>query len=392
MTKFQRRFALTALVVLASAIGVAACGGGGSSTGSTTASGGESTSAGAPTAEAKNASAGKSAAEELIKPLIGQPSPFPVTESLTQVPKGATIAYMDCGSPICALLWELMEPAATTMGVHLERIKAGSAANTVSAAFDTVVTKQPAAVIVGAINVELWASQAKELQQDNIPVVTTGVTGAEPYGVVAPQSAEKSNAWGGERMAAYVAAKMHPDANVVFSEIPELPLTVEIAERFSEKLPEYCPECTVRTVDIGIETIGNTAPQTIVSDLQAHPETNVVVLGSDEVGTGLPAALQAAGLSVETLGYFPSPTGLQYVKEGKETAVLASDLALGSWNLVDLAARDINGQKPGGEAQAEGITVQQFLTQKDITFNPAKGWSGYPDFPERFAKLWGVKP
>ena len=50
---------------------------------------------------------------------------------------------------------------------------------------------------------------------------------------------------------------------------------------------------------------------------------------------------------------------------------------------------NIAGQKLTGP-EAEGSGVVQFLTKKDITFDPAKGWSGYPDFAERFAKLWGV--
>jgi len=34
----------------------------------------------------------------------------------------------------------------------------------------------------------------------------------------------------------------------------------------------------------------------------------------------------------------------------------------------------------------------QFLTQKDITFDPTHGFSAYPEFIERFAKLWKVNP
>ena len=69
-----------------------------------------------------------------------------MTETLEEVPKGAEIDYVDCGTPVCALVWEFLQPAAQTMGVKLERVKAGSAANTVTAAFDTVIAKEPAAV------------------------------------------------------------------------------------------------------------------------------------------------------------------------------------------------------------------------------------------------------
>ena len=60
------------------------------------------------------------------------------------------------------------------------------------------------------------------------------------------------------------------------------------------------------------------------------------------------------------------------------------------WTIVDQTAREMTGQPLAGN-EAKGLGVVQFLTQKDITFNPTKGWTGYPDFPQRFAKLWGVE-
>ena len=98
---------------------------------------------------------------------------------------------------------------------------------------------------------------------------------------------------------------------------------------------------------------------------------------------------QAAGIEIETLGFAPTPTNLQYLKEGKETAGLADDIAVAAWSQLDQAARELTGQKLTGP-EAKAANVLQFLTQKDITFDPSKGWSGYPEFAERFAKLWGA--
>ncbi len=149
------------------------------------------------------------------------------------------------------------------------------------------------------------------------------------------------------------------------------------------------PRCSVRVVHVPIATIGNTAPSRVVSDLQANPGTTVAVFASDETQTGLPAALSAAGLSVKTMGASPGPTNLQYVKEGKETAALAVDLPVLAWTVVDAAAREMAGQPVTG-LEARGICDYQFVTQSDITFDPSKGWTGYPDFATRFSKLWGA--
>jgi ribose transport system substrate-binding protein len=393
-----RRSAIVALLMFVLALGLAACGGGSSSSSSspTTEAEAEPAETGGetePAAEEETEASGGGVAEakKVVAPFIGQPSPFPVTEKLKEVPTGAEIDYVDCGTPICALFWEILQPAAQTMGVKLERIKAGSAANTVTSAFDTVIAKEPAAVIVGSVSMELWSKQLKELQEKEIPVVTTGISDTEEFGIVSPQASNANSERSGKLMAAYVIAEMAgEESNAVFYETPELSFTTIIAESFKEEFENLCPECSLRIGKVGIEELGNTAPQTVVSDLQANPETNVAVFGTAEIEAGLPTALKAAGIEVETLGSSPGPAELQYLKEGKSTAVLGFDLPVLTWGLLDQAAREIAGQELTGP-EAEGLGVLQFLKKEDVQYDVSKGWSGYPEFAEKFAELWGVK-
>ena len=394
-----RRSAILALLVFALALALAACGGSSSSSSSSTSeaeteepAGGETEPAGEEEEAEPEASGGGAAeAKEVVAPFIGQPSPFPVTEKLKEVPKGAEIDYVDCGTPICALFWEILQPAGQTMGVKLERVKAGSAANTVTAAFDTVIQKEPAAVIVGSVSMELWSKQLKELQEKEIPVVTTGISDAEEFGVEAPQASNANSERTGKLMAAYVVAEMTgEESNAVFYETPELSFTTIIAESFKAEFEKLCPECSLRIGQVGVAEFGNTAPNTVVSDLQANPDTNVAVFGSSEIEAGLPTALKSAGIEVETLGSSPGPAELQYLKEGKSTAVLGFDLPVLTWGLLDQAAREIAGQELTG-AESEGLGVTQFLTKEDVQYDVSKGWTGYPEFAEMFAELWGVK-
>jgi ribose transport system substrate-binding protein len=253
-----------------------------------------------------------------------------------------------------------------------------------------VVASHPDAVIIAAIEPELYKKQLQELQQDEIPIVTTGVTKAEEFGIESPQYAIAQTVQVGKLLADYVAAEVGPDAQAVFYQIPELPFSKVMEDAVEEELEAVCSQCSMRSTPISAATVANTAPSTIVSDLQANPETEVALFAAGEEEIGLPATMKAAGVNVKTIGATPTPTNLQYLKEGKETAALALDLPVLSWTLLDQAAREIVGQKLSGP-EAEGLTVIQFLTQDDITFDPAKGWTGYPDFAERFAKLWGVE-
>lgn len=354
-------------------LGLAACGGSGqASSGSGAKDGGSS-----------------AAAAKALAPFVGQPSPFPVTDKLKKVPKGATIAFMDCGTPVCGQFWALLGPAAHTMGVKLERIKAGFAASAVSAAFDSVVASRPDAVIISPIEPDLYKTQLQELQRANIPVVTTGVTNAAAFGIKSPQYAIPQTVQVGKLLADYVAAKVGSKAHVAFYYEPELDFSKVMQKAVEDELKAVCPGCSIRSTPIAAATVGNTAPNTIVSDLQDHPDTSVAVFAGDEMEIGLPAAMKQAGINVKTVGATPTPTNLQYLKDGQETASLGLDLPVLTWTLLDQSAREIVGQKLTGP-EAKGLTVIQFLTKDDITFDPSKGWTGYPDYAKRFARLWGV--
>ena len=46
--------------------------------------------------------------------------------------------------------------------------------------------------------------------------------------------------------------------------------------------------------------------------------------------------------------------------------------------------------EPVTAGEKRGLPPIQFLTKSDITFDPTQGWKAYPDFAQRFAKLWGA--
>ena len=188
-------------------------------------------------------------------------------------------------------------------------------------------------------------------------------------------------------MADWVVANKGPKANVAFYTTPELSFTAYIQSAFKAELSHLCPKCTMRTVDVSVTTFGSTAPETVVSDLQAHPSTNTAVFGVYEAAEGLPAAMQSAGLKVTTLGFAPTPQNLQDIKSGGLTEGLAFSLPITCFMLVDEASRLIeHAPLPAGE-RAQDVTWQ-FLAKKNLNFDVSKGWAGYPNFAASFAKLW----
>lgn len=395
MTKTAYRLvAAVALVVSVSAL--SACGSGGSS----------SNASGTTTSTAKvDASASKAKADAAIAPYVGHPSAFPVTTPLAKHPTSSTtLAYMDCGTPICALFRDLAKPAAKAIGAKMTVVKTGQSADQINAAFNTVASQKPGALMVTALDPTIWQQPLKKIKADKIPVVTTGIINGADFGLTTPPNTavfgldvSKLN---GKLVADWVYSKYGDKANVQFNYVPELNFSAVIKDAFESELKSLCPSCEVHELKVPITTLGNKAPQAIVSDLQSHPDTTVVVGSNSENMIGLPAAMKAAGLQpakegqavsagkvLATVGQAGSPTTLEYLKNGQQTVDLSLDAPVLSWTLVDAATRGATGQ-PLDPQEAKGLPPQQFLSQSDITFNPAKGWTGYPDFAQRFLKLW----
>lgn len=335
-------------------------------------------------------------AKAAVAAYTGKPSPFPVTAPLPHKPKkGTTFVFMDCGTPICAQFKSLVTPAAKALGVKLTVIQAGATASSVNSAFDSVAQLHPSAIINTALDPIEWTQALKRIKAEHIPVISTGVVDGASYGLTTYPNATPFGAGvttlDGKLQADWVFVHEGKKANVEYNWVPELSFSKLLLNGFTSQLKILCPSCQVRPLSIPVADLGSSAPQAIVSDLQAHPATNTVVGSNSENLLGLPAALKVAGLAnITTVGTAATPVNLQYLKAGEQTVDLALDLPVLSWELVDAAARASEGAPITG-LEAAGLPPEEFLTGKSITFNPSKGWTGYPNFASRFVKLWSGK-
>ena len=380
--RFSKRGLTAVCVVGLAAMALAACGSSSKSSGASS----KSTSS-----ISASSGANIAAAKAAIAPYVGHPNAFPVSTPLKgKLPAGTKIAFLECGTPICALVKELLAPAVKTVGGTLSVINSGTTAQSSQAAAASVLAEKPAALLVTGTIPSEYGGELAKIQAAGTKVVSISVAGpTKQYGItfnyVGLDALEKA----GRLLADWVIANKGPKANVVFYGVPELAFNPYMESAFKAELARNCSSCNVRFSSIDITAFGTTAPQTIAGDLQSHPSTNTAVFESAELAAGLPAALKAANINVTTLGYVPQPEELEQIKDGQMTAGLASDIATQMWTSVDVVARLLLNQSPtAGETQ--GFGPDEFLTQKQITFNPAMGWTGYPDVAQRYAKLWNA--
>jgi ribose transport system substrate-binding protein len=335
------------------------------------------------------AKANVSAARKAVAAYSGHPSAFPVTQPLRKaLPAGTTFVYLQADDPIAALLGALLKPAVAAIGGTFTVIDAGTTASDAQAAASSALADKPAVVLVPAFVPSEFGTTLKSLTGAGIKVVGAGMVDAKPYGVQFVVGGGQFEARDGQLLADWVVANKGAKANAVFYTVPELSFTETAFQSFQTQMRKLCPSCKVRSVPISVTTIGATAPQTVVSDLQSNPSTNVAVFSTEDIADGLPAALSSAGIKVTTVGASPDPENLADIKSGGLTAGLATDLGVYTWEMVDAGARLVLGQKP-----PSGLLYapSEFLGQKDITFNPSLGWTAYPNFAQRFTALWHPK-
>ncbi|MBJ7605205.1 MAG: substrate-binding domain-containing protein [Candidatus Dormibacteraeota bacterium] len=301
---------------------------------------------------------------------------------------GKKFAFMQCSTPVCAQVAHSFQQAVEVLGGKLTVVNAGSTAQSAQAAASSVLAIKPDVVILSGADPALYGGGLKALSDAGTKVVSIQVNkNVKPYGITFNYLGTNLSQQNGKLLADWVIAHKGAKADAVFYGLPALDLSVTVQKAFEDELKKNCQSCKVRALPIDVATIGTTSARTVVTDLQAHPATNVAVFVSYQVAGGLPAAMKAAGLSVTTVGFAPTTGNLQDIKDGGLTAGLAIDFPVSVWTAVDAAARLVLGDQPNRGEQA-GEVPEQFLEQKDITFDPTKGWTGYPDYAQRFAKLW----
>ncbi|HEY6786584.1 MAG TPA: substrate-binding domain-containing protein [Trebonia sp.] len=369
-----RRWRLVALAGVIAAV-TAAC-----------ASGGSSSPSGSASSDAGDA-AGISAARAALAPYEGHPSAFPATEPLTKRPAaGSRFIYLQCSTPVCAQIGQLLAAPAKALGVTLSVINSGSTATSSQAAAAAALAQKPAAVLLPAVDPQLFGGALHQFDSAGIAVTGVGIIDGAPYGVQESAGGQASVERAGQLMADWVVARDGAAANVVFFGTPELSFSAPMQTAFQNTLKQTCPSCKASYQPLSVTTFGTTAPGNVVSYLQAHPSTNTVVFATMEGATGLAAALKDAGMHVTTLGFAPSPSNLQDIKDGGLTAGLGLDLPVQEWVQVDLAARLLAHQSiPASELNVD----LEFLTKDNVTSaDTTLGWTGYPDTAQRFATLW----
>jgi ribose transport system substrate-binding protein len=282
-----------------------------------------------------------------------------------------------------------MRAAVTAIGGHLTVVLGGASTQQLQAAFQSLLSDKPDALLLPGIEPDQVAPELALAKAEGIPMASTGIMDIAKYGIEGSAFGQGLAELVGKLQADWVVANEGMKSDIVFYTTNELDFFVPEETAFKAELSKIGCTCSVRTVDIPIATYGSTAPNIVVSDLESHPDTTTAVFGANDPTTGLVAAMKAAGLTTPYIGYGPTPSNLVDIKDGSQAAGLGLDYPAIAWTMVDEAARLLL-KAPLTQDEQQSFVPIQWLDKGNIGFNIQQGWTGYPDYAIRFAKLWHV--
>ena len=328
-------------------------------------------------------------AQEAMQKLVERPTQIPVTEPIdAEIPTGLTIDWIECGVPECTVLTEPLSKAAEALGWTVKPVPAGLTPETILDAWNVAVRDQPDGVIGSGFPRVLFEKPLAELAGADIPVVYGFVTDESGDGIEAMiNDTDSFFNTTGAALADFVLGTAGTEANTLFIAQSTFPGAVKEAETFQTRYEELCPDCEMKTMDPPASATGTTLTNDIVTELTRNPDINYVVTTSPSQLTGLPQALQTAGMDdVRLLTNSPDPTAVQYLEDGLIEGIMMSTQHDAMWQMIDAMAR----LKAGVDVTpAEAATPNWVVTQDtvDQLTEPYHLVDGYED---QYKELWGV--
>jgi ribose transport system substrate-binding protein len=367
-------------------IGVSGCS-------SSSGAGHATTTAGASTGTSSNssASAGLAAAEAATTKAMQAPTTIPLQAPLrTKPPTGKTFVWMKCDAQQCQDLADAIKQATSAIGWNYKEIPFKNAdPATLVSALNQALTLKPTSVGLAGIPEALWSSVIPAYKAAGV-TITTILIGPMSYdNTVIGQAGAQDTAAAANIMANWAIGDSNGHAHVLLETINEFPIALQFGAAYDSTFKTNCPGCSVTVVNNTLAQLASGAiPGTVVAALQKDPSLNYVVTVDGPFLTGVPSALAAAGLSkVKLSGASGDVSELTDVKAGTESAFTGVALDYEGWQLVDMAARHLEGVAfdPDGDG---GLPVQ--LLTKDVPFTVQDSYNQPADWQDQLKKLWLV--
>jgi len=331
---------------------------------------------------------GLDAAKATVAEAGVRPIQIPVTDPIGKpIPTGKKITFVSCGVEACAVQGPILAEAAATLGWTVDQVATDGSPEKVQGAIESAIRNGSDAVILNAADKDAYAKQIAEAEAAGVQFVTCCSLATTGDGLLYNTATDKQNGAIGDDLAAEVVSNSGGKADVLYVNISAFQILAQVGATFEDGMKNYCPSCSVDSIDIPLTSLGKDAPDRIISYLRSHPDVNYLALSvTDALGAGLPAALKAAGLSdkVTIVGQGGGSQNFADMAAGDIDALVPFDAYSIDYLMIDALARHWAGV-PLVEA-----TQPYWLVKKDtMPEDTSKPFPLVEDYEAQFKALWG---
>ena len=330
-------------------------------------------------------------AVSIIESYQTEPDRLVVTEPLPEpIDPGTTVAFLNNGTAVAGLMWSFIEPAAQAAGVQISNVSTGADAQSINSALNTVVETAPDIVLGVGLDPSFYIDQLGVLEEQGTVIVSASITNAEDFGLLDSFGGRGASEENGRVLAAAAVSRTcGVGQEFVFYHVPEFPFSHVQLAATQEFLPEICEDCNLRVVELPVATLDTTAADAVISDLQAHPETQYFVTPADQIQIGMQSKQELAGIDVHGMGQSSLPPNVEQIANGLQDAGFAVDFDMFMWLLIDEGIR----RHQGADVSYDDWATMNPLLSQVLTAENAddykEGFVAYPGFKDKFLELWG---
>ena len=308
------------------------------------------------------------------------------------IPSGKQIIWVATGLPQAVTILKGLKAAAAVLGWSVESIIYDPTnPATINSSIESAIAQDPTAIILNGLLTPQFETEIAKAAAAHIPLIPAATPDAAQSGVFPVLNTDVMNRFAGKMLADVLLSDSSKSAGTVHV----LQLTVPAVatylkpedDGFKEELTAKCQTCTRDLLNINLPDVFNgNYPHQVVSYLQAHPNTNYIVSDSGQLGDGLGAALQQAGLTnIKRYGMSASNVQINELRGGLGGAWAVQAYQEQGWVIADQVARVIVGDPTNVWDSYDLGYVINAANSKDVDPNDPE----FPaDYQAQFKQLW----
>lgn len=303
------------------------------------------------------------------------------------IPTGKTVTFLSAGTSTSNLEYDIIKQATDALGWKLTSIANDGTPEKVKGAWTQILREKPDGVIYAATDRAVFNSELVKASALGIKTVACCTTDPADKDLSYVIGTPEQSANVGKALAVWMIDKSEGKGSSVYVDLSAFKILASVGDEYATTVADLCPACSTEKLDIPVTALGKDVPDRIVSYLRAHSDTKYVILSVDgALGSGLPAALKAAGLNdIKVIGEGPDETTLQYISSGQQDATVTFPYYEQMFSLVDALARQF-----AGVPLETDIDIPDWVVTADTLPSDSEIFPVVADVKEQYFALWGL--